>query len=454
MTVLVVMAVLFASCSNGMSKDDSDGSASTKVVKVSLSLGGEAANIAQKAIALDDQNSGYTYFYKATPNWTDDARGKTNGFVPIGYANSNHSYEDDFALGYFTPGNWTFEVEIRASDETTVLYEGSDNNVSISIASVEIVIPMTLKTDQQGGVTGTVNIKVAVPKISPNTTVAMELDGNSLENLVSTPNSHIDTSGNVTQKDGWIRFDKLNISSPTGNHTFVLTYKDGANVVGGAAIAFTVKNGETYNIYGTIENGKYQIVTLTLTMPELNLTMNTTPNASSVGMDGSYTAEITDHDCDTYVWRVNNVIDNNYTSYNFTLDTSAPGVYEIACIATKVISGETAIATVPKTVTVTPPNNYINIISKIDGDGKNIKAAATGDTIVCTPVNLPNGTTKWYVNGTEQEAGVDGNNVFTFDNVTSTTKTGTAGSYKIACKVIDNGSTIGYGEKTITISNP
>ena len=462
-TVLVVMAMLFASCSNGLSENaEGEGGASTKAVKVELSLGGAAANIAQKIVELSGgaNKNTYTYYYKATPKWTDnDTQGKTAGFVPIGYDNSNHNYEDEYSLGYFTPGYWKFDVEIRASDGTTVLYEGTEDNVSISNASVTVTVTMALKdTDPSVDPTGTVNIAVAVPYISAATTVTMTMDGNAIADITKTDNKTVTSTTDATPVTaaGWELFTKTVTPAP-GNHTFVLTYKDDTRVVGGAAVAFTVMNGQTNLICGTIENGKYQIATLTLNYPEVNLdlTMNTTPNATTVGMDGSYTCAITDTTCDTYAWLINGVVDGDYTSYNYTLNTFEPGVYEICCIATK---GD-AIGHVSKTVTVTPPNGHINIVSKIGGTGANIKRATTGSSIECTPVNIPGAATsvKWYVKKDdgayeEQTAGVDGSNVFTFDNTTSTTKTGTAGVYKVVCKAYNSGTTIGSGERTITIT--
>ena len=57
MTVLVVLAVLFASCSNGMSKDDASG-ASTKAVKVGLNLKGVDES-SQKTVSLKEMGNNY-----------------------------------------------------------------------------------------------------------------------------------------------------------------------------------------------------------------------------------------------------------------------------------------------------------------------------------------------------------------------------------------------------------
>ena len=474
MTALLVMAVLFASCSNGMGeKADGSGSASTKAVKVNLSLSGEVAKIAQKAVALtgDAKPSSFLYYYQATPNWkkADDttpanAAGKTNGFEPIPYAGEGHNYEDDFSLGYFTPGDWAFAVEVRIPDpqgqqgDEIVLYEGSLEHVTISNALKNLTIPMTLKTD---GSQVTVNVAVAVPYINDGTAVTMTINEQS-EALTAYHEGEdydftVDANGDEVPKEGWRLFTATIHPTPR-DYTYVLQYKDGSgNTIGGAAVAFTAVNAGNYLICGTIENGQYQIVALTLTgIDPIELSM--APDTTTIGQDGELVYTVTDrwsddHDGD-YTWFVNGVetSNNHANKWKFTVDTTVPGVYEITCKVDK--NDGNAVASVSKTVTVNPAST-INIVTKIDNKGKNIKIAPTNSTIVCTPVNIDipdGGAVAWYVNTTLQEAGVDNQNVFTFDKTTSTTKTISTGTYKIVCKVTTaQGALVGYGEKTITI---
>ena len=465
MTALLVMAVLFASCSNGMGeKADGSGSASTKAVSVNLSLGGEIANVAQKVVELSGavDPSTFVYYYKATPNWTDSATGKTNDFVKILYPGvGNHDYEDDFSLGYFTPGEWTFEVEVRipaTPSGETVLYEGKNENVAISNTQKDLTIAMSLKDEDESGdpLYGTINIAVAVPYISNNTVVAMKLDGQTIQSVTKTDGKTVTSTTDPTPANapGWELFTKEITNAEPGLHTILLEYKDGDNSVGGAAVAFTVVNAGNYLVCGTIENGQYQIVALTLEgIDAVNLSL--TPGTTSIGQDGTLVYTATDswsatHE-GTYTWYVNGVAtaNNRANKWEFAVDTTVPGVYEITCKVEK----DYAVGSKSITLTVDPADTHVNIVTKIDGTGKNIKTAAVGDTIVCTPVNLPqSGSVAWYVNGTLQEAGVDDQTkVFTFDETTSTTHTTPAGTYKIVCKVTNAGELIGYGEKTITI---
>ena len=479
MTALLVMAVLFASCSNGMGeKADGSGSAYTKAVKVNLSLGGEIANVAQKEVALtgDAKPSTFLYYYQATPNWKNagntapaNAAGKTDGFVKIPYAGEGHDYEDDFSLGYFTPGDWAFAVEVRIPDpqgqqgDEIVLYEGSLEHVTISNPMSGLTIPMTLKTE--GATQGELEIVISVPVISGSTKVVMTVDNNEPidEQDIETASDKSVTSPTnkaLITRTGWKTFTTTIDPIGIGTHTVVLEYKNGNDSIGGAAVAFTAVNGGNYLVCGTIENGQYQIVALTLTgIDPIELSM--TPDTTEIGQDGTLVYEVTDRWSDdndgTYTWYLNGVetSNNHANKWKFTVDTTVPGVYEITCKVDK--NDGNTVASVSKTVTVNPAST-INIVTKIENKGKNIKVAPADAEIVCTPVNLPNsGSVAWYVkkdagNLVLQEDGVDDQtNVFTFDSTTSTTKTTQTGTYKIVCKVTNAGVLTGYGEKTITI---
>ena len=512
LTALLVMAVLFASCSNGMGEkaEGSGSGSSTQAVKVSLSLGGEVANIAQRAVALNGvvDASTFVYYYQATPNWKKadgnpaDAQGKTNGFVAIPYPGSGHNYEDGFSLGYFTPGNWTFEVEVRIPSPTqqdpeheTVLYVGSNTDVVINNALKELTINMSLKTGQN--INGTVNVAVAVPYLGEGTTVTMTKNGTPVELTLYDDGSQGEHSKDYTvtstsnktplAQNGWRLFRLVDASFAPGDYTILLQYKDVVNavdkVVGGAAVAFTVVNDGNYLICGTIENGKYQIVELTLNgIDAVDLSMVTDPyddqhdqNITTIGQDGSLKFIVTDRwsetHAGTYTWYVNGVetdsANNQDEDYEFTLDTTMPGVYEVSCTVDKTV----AIGSVSETVTVTPAE-IINIISKVDkdgdgtGDGKNIKAAYTGNSIVCTPVGAGIEDqsvvrVEWWISkdgaAAVKQTAVIAGNVFTFATTPtpSTTSTAAEGSYKIVCKTYDaaqGGNLVGYGEKTITLT--
>ena len=105
MTVLVVLAVLFASCSNHLSEAEG---AQAKVVAVTLSLGGEVDKIAQKAVDLAGgvNTATFRFFYKAKAQWASSApiQGDTgDNFVEI-VGKTVDQMESGVSLGYFKPG--------------------------------------------------------------------------------------------------------------------------------------------------------------------------------------------------------------------------------------------------------------------------------------------------------------------------------------------------------------
>ena len=335
MAVLLALAVLMASCSNGGS---SDGASSTKVsaVPVTLKLGGAAENIAQKAVALVKDNDSITYEIKAEPQWTPTGaiqNGKSTSFAEF-------SYTDGVSLGMFTPGTWKFSAQIK--NDGTIIFEGN-NTVVISPTNNAVSIDMELYNNDS---TGSVVIKVAVPTVS-STKLYVSYDGAAEAEITGgTADTTVNTAGATSASNYWTYFTTTKNDLAPGNHYVSLSYKDGSSVIGGAIVAFTVRNGDAYGLYGTIENGAYQLAELTLTVPEYSLT------PSAITYDEG-TASITAIDGASYAWYVNGsaataATDSN--SYAFATNYTANGVYEVVC---KVTKGD-AIGFVSRTITIAP----------------------------------------------------------------------------------------------------
>ena len=70
LTVLVVLAMLFASCSSHLSESEGEGGSSSKVVNVSLGI--DVEGNMQKTIGTDTNLDGLTYWYCATHNWVQN----------------------------------------------------------------------------------------------------------------------------------------------------------------------------------------------------------------------------------------------------------------------------------------------------------------------------------------------------------------------------------------------
>lgn len=364
LTVLLVMAVLFASCSHG--GGSSDGAAKVEAVKVSLALGGDVVEAAQKAISLAggvDETS-FTFWYKAEPQWQStltiqggtayDATAGTYGFVQLtGKTFAQMTATDGVSLGYFTKGIWKFDVEVRNAAGTTVIYKANStftgNPVSIGTAAVLLQPTMELNTT---GTKAKVTFKIAVPKISADTDLTLaygsETDAFS---SITTPEAKKPTGAGANDEESannWLYFKK-EISLDAGKYDFVLSYKEGAARIGGAIVSMTLLPGVTdYVVWGTLENGEYQIASLRLVIdPVVTLTLTPTIDPVlgivSVARTGTLKFEGVPTPSDaTLAWFINGLAApsaniaaaSGNTPETLTVPTATPGVYEIVCKAT------------------------------------------------------------------------------------------------------------------------
>ena len=313
LTVLLVMAVLFASCSHGGGSGEGE-AAKAQAVKVSLVLGGDVAEAAQKAVSLNGGaiENGYTFWYKAVPQWaadryqgrtSDNAAADDNGFVKLTdktLAQMTATATDGVSLGYFTRGIWKFDVEIRASNGTTIIYKANDAfksaNVSVGTADPKLVANMVLNTS---GNNGKVTFKIAVPKISADTNLTLTYGSETEDFTGVTVLAKKPTALNtLVEAANWLYYEKVLTVAP-GNYDFELSYNEGTKI-GGAIVSMTVLPGvEDYVIWGTIENGEYQVASLRLIVPSVEITA-LTPSVSAVA--GFVTVAKDDELTFTYPW--------------------------------------------------------------------------------------------------------------------------------------------------------
>ena len=326
MTVLAIIAVLFASCSNGMSKDDSDGTSSTKVVSVSLGVEveGEAA---QKSISSDDALGTLTFWYKATAQWAQDypIHGGTGAnFVQI----PSYSAGSAANLGSFTAGPWRFDVEVRKGSD--VIYSG----YTVYTIDTGKTTPTVIVTPDDGS-DGTVTITVQIP--------TTDEDGDNTETMTldySGPDSDTDvemTRGAVTS--GLRTFTATVRDLTPGAYTFMFEYTDsnGSVLNTGAAQAINVYAGQTSSITGIIDGKHWIPITITIKSPGFSaFTMDNGTSARTIApsTDLVYTASATtiSGNAATYKWYVDGV-DASTATATFTFSKATPKLYEVTCVA-------------------------------------------------------------------------------------------------------------------------
>ena len=333
MTALVVMAMLFASCSSHLS--DAEGGSSSKTV--SVSLGVDVENGVQKTISTDTDLSGLTYWYKANHNWQQDrpVHGDTgDNFVLI----PNYSAGDaPKNLGYFTAGEWTFYVEVRKGSD--VIYSG---NVDYTIYTSHASPVITVTPDGTGK--GTIDITVKIPA-----TGGEEPEKESLAVSCSAGEVEMERTGYA---NGLATYTGSKNDLAPGAYTFTFRYTDeGGEITEGAAQAVTIFAGQTSTITGTIDGGKWHSSQITINAPGITgYTLKAAGDATSVAPSTNlvYTASAASAQGNTikYQWFVNGVSQGNpsATATTYTFNKTEYGMYEISCSAidetAKVIASE------------------------------------------------------------------------------------------------------------------
>lgn len=486
MTMLVVMAMLFASCTSHLGEDEN--AAASKAVKINFAMIIDDEAV-QKAVALHGGVGDFKFFYMATPQWKSASaiQGDTGGnYVEI---DSDYAHMTDpehhVAIGYFKPGLWRFDVVITsadgdadtAKDRTKVIYEANSTwkttDFSLFNSSTRTVdlgsVPMVLYTV---GAKATITLKLAVPKILTGTApdVTLQLNGGGTVYNASISAGVADTKTGATydappvsdaNTTNWYYFTNTINNVIPGNYNLIFTYKDAVdgNKVGGASI-FTTILPTDYTIWGTIENGEFQIATLTLNVD--GVAIDFTRSADSVAAGGTITCSPTPTKAaggfDSASWYVNGV---NQTAGVvgstgvFTFDTDSttstanPGTYEIVCKAQK----GTAVTYSSHTVTVTPP-------AAISVTAPSSTVAQDGSLLFTAASTPADSTLQWYVkkDGVEVEQTGATGSTFTFNTSSTTYTTATPGEYEIILKATGNagigGGQTGYGSKFVTVVAP
>ena len=343
MTVLVVLAVLFASCSNGMSKDDADGSASAQKVMVSFGVD-VAGAVSQKVISGDTNLDGLTYWYKANHNWIQDrpVHGDTGAnFIMVPNYTPGDAPE---SIGYFTAGEWKFWAEVRKG--SNVIYSSAVAGTPYTIYTGHASPVITVTPDSTG--TGTVSYTVQVPATGGATpeheTLSVLCNGAGGVSVTRTGYAN-----------GLATYTGSKSGLTPGAYTLTFRYTDEGNTVTeGAAQAVTVFAGQTSNITGIIDGGKWHPSSITINAPGIDYTSLTPVSGHRTPLDPNpyvitASASSVQGNSLKYQWFLDGVSQGDpaaAATYNFT--SNVCGLHDITCAAID----ETAKVTASKTIYV------------------------------------------------------------------------------------------------------
>lgn len=348
LTVLVVLAMLFASCSSHLSEGDAEGGSSAKTVRVSLGVDVEDG-AAQKTITTNTDLSGMTFLYCATHNWTQDrpVRGDTKGqFVVIPGFDPEAASSD---LGSFTAGAWTFDVKVMKGANT--VYSGS---AEYNIYTGHTTPAVTVTPHGEG--TGSISITVKVPTTGPRPADAQVEPGEYHDSLVV-----ICSAGSVTMtrdrnSPGTNPQDPTtyNLTTFTGSlgglqpgpYTFRFAYSDESGTgTDAVAKAVTIYAGQTTTISGIIDGGTWHTSSIIINAPGIknfSLTPDQTVVPKNTDLVFTASAKSAQGNALKFQWAIDGNVqeavdgasgqDGTYTS-TYTFSSGVLKMHDITCAA-------------------------------------------------------------------------------------------------------------------------
>lgn len=417
LTVLVVLAMLFASCSSHLSEGDAEGGSSAKTVRVSLGVDVEDG-AAQKTITTDTTLDGLTFWYKAIPQW-DQSR-PIHGGTKDGNGNyifvliPNYTAGDESNIGSFTAGEWIFYVEVRKGDD--VIYSGDSGTYYVYSDHASPVVTVT--TDARQGSVGGISITVQAPSTSGNVQNAKER----LEVICSEGSVTMTRTG---YDNGLVTFTGSRNNLPPGAYTFSLRYIDEdetrTDVVSQAVTIFA---GTTSYISGLIDGGTWHSSQITINAPGITeFTFEAANRATSVAKSTplTYTAYakstqgIDGHPIKFIFYtgvadqEVQGVLENGKYKATYNFQSTTYGMYDVTCAAIDTAAGVTESLSLYVEV-----GNKVNLPQQAPANGTVTMGIAQtvfapGDTV---PLNVK-ATSKGAYIGKVTVVGVDASNIQT-----------------------------------------
>lgn len=243
--LLTLSLLLVIGCDNGSVSEPAI-TKSSGLVQVSFTVDGDSSGL-QKASSLEGFS--FTYQYKAVPQWTssDTIHGRTDNWTPI-------EYFDGMSLGFFTPGQWVFYLQIL--DGSTVVYEGHSDIIGISKSESNVTIYVTRIIPES---TPGVFISVTAPTENNDSLNVKWGDGQG-DSAVASKSS----SGGITT----FSFAKTDLAA--GPYTFTLTHSNG-QIQPYVISNVSVSSGTITLISGYLNNGEWNISCTTKQIYDVNL---------------------------------------------------------------------------------------------------------------------------------------------------------------------------------------
>ena len=302
-------------------------------VRLSFSIAGfKDARVPSHLFQNNTPELNATYYYKATPRWTDDLKtavGATEDFVQLPYSYSIKTRTVD--MGFFAPGAWDFDVKVVSANGIT-LYEKKIRNFDVNskISNIEF----GLEKRYEGA--GTLRINAVADSV--NSSGGMNI---SYRGLRSSGTIIIPISESEPGPDGTVSF-KTTLSLPPGFYAVNLTLYDEKKSKAVKTGYIEVFTDETSVLNGTVYKDIWMAEGYTdvgvaggfLLAGKKKLGMIISTYGNSQSDTWRFTASQTEDsdEIGTYVWYVNG-IRQNMTGSEFILRNINSGSYLINCFA-------------------------------------------------------------------------------------------------------------------------
>ena len=250
-TLLLTLSLIMVGCDNGSAPDSSP---SNNLVMVNLTVGGDAVEVSQNSISVTQTDlSTLTYKYNAIPQWEGtNIHGRTDW--------TTINYSDNMSIGYFSPGQWVFGVQILIGN--SVVYQGFSNIVDVANSSVNVTVAVNKLVSQ--ATVGSVRIYITAPTVQDDY-LTVSYSGTSSGG----PFTVNGESATGYSTDGGRTTFEYTVSGLTaGNYTFTLGHPNGG---GGTAISFSLAQSKGAVISGHLDNGIWQVDYITVSVHSITV---------------------------------------------------------------------------------------------------------------------------------------------------------------------------------------
>lgn len=337
-TFLLLALMTVCSCENGGNPYIQEG----PVYRVGLSVNsadgilgpGPLRNISVSGLSVHDPAS-YKYYFRALPQWA----GSENAYGIISEFTLIENYTAGKELGYFSQGQWLFEIQVKKTESGPVIYTGS-NKLYVNAPDTSVSVTVTRGGESE------LKSTVTVSGLTANRVAG---SGDSVEIKYGLTSDHETPLGTVSLNAAagstatTAMFDAHSVTELNpGSYWFTFVYKNGIIPVGGASVSFTLDGGESVTLSGDLNYAVFQAALLTINgVSALDVSLSATNSNSEPvtqierGNPVTFTCTANPSDGASYMWYVNGIYQSGAPGSVFEWLPTQEQFSNIACSVTQ-----------------------------------------------------------------------------------------------------------------------